>query len=128
MKNLLFIPLLFVFNLVIGQVSNTDSIIGEPIRLGKLAIAQNNFPNKMNWTEAAEACEKLGNGWRLPTKKEITNMYKNKDKIGGFVNNLYWSSEECGSDCAWTMSFHNGIQSPHTKLSLELYFRAVRDF
>ncbi len=36
----------------------------------------------MNWDDAKEACENLGDGWRLPTKDELNILYKNKDKIG----------------------------------------------
>ncbi len=30
--------------------------------------------------------------WRLPTKTELTQMYNIKDKIGGFINDAYWTS------------------------------------
>ncbi|MBO4739563.1 MAG: carboxypeptidase regulatory-like domain-containing protein [Bacteroidales bacterium] len=30
--------------------------------------------------------------WRLPTKDELQQMYIDKDKIGGFLDKVYWSS------------------------------------
>ena len=41
-----------------------------------------------------KACAALGGGWRLPTKDELNILYENKDKIGGFASNNYWSSTE----------------------------------
>ncbi|MDB4090925.1 DUF1566 domain-containing protein [Crocinitomicaceae bacterium] len=53
---------------------------------------------EMSWDYAMETCETLRFGWRLPTIEELKILYKNKDKIGGFVttgdNYYYWSSTE----------------------------------
>jgi formylglycine-generating enzyme required for sulfatase activity len=53
----------------------------------------------MDWNEAKNACEKLGEGWRLPTKDELDIIYKNRALIGGFgklqpdyEQTFYWSS------------------------------------
>ena len=46
------------------------------------------------WTleKTIKACENLGVGWRLPTKYEIIEMYKNRFAIGGFMfDDYYWS-------------------------------------
>ena len=91
MKKLLIIPMLFMCSMVIGQ---SKKIIGKPIKIKNLEVAQYDFPNRMNWNDAKKACTKLGKGWRLPTKNELNVMYKNKRKIGGFVRWLYWSSDE----------------------------------
>ena len=32
--------------------------------------------------------------WRLPTEDELVILYNNKDLIGGFKDDLYWSSTE----------------------------------
>ena len=71
-----------------------DPIIGNSIIIDNLEIAQNDFPNKMNWDAAKQACAALGNGWRLPEKFELEMIYENKDKIGGFADNVYWSISE----------------------------------
>ena len=72
--------------------SNTDykNIIGKPIKIGNLEIAQYDFPEKMNWHDAKKACETLGDGWRLPTKDELNSSYFSQ--IGGMAFNWYWSS------------------------------------
>lgn len=127
MKKLLFTPLLFVCQIVIGQVLYSDSVIGKPIRMGKIEVAQSDFSKRMDWKDAKEACANLGNGWRLPTKKEISKIYKNKDEIGGFASKDYWSSTVSNTSFAWGQSFYGGNQFDGNKSSLN-YVRAVRFF
>ena len=55
MKTLLFIPFLFIYSMVIGQ---STKIIGTPIKIGSIEVAQFDFPEKdgfpkiMTWNEA----------------------------------------------------------------------------
>ena len=84
-------------------------IIGITKMLDNLEVAQNDF-NKMNWQDAKQACSKLGEGWRLPTKEEASILFQNKDRIGGFANIFYWSSTEFNINDSWLQSFENGKQ------------------
>lgn len=77
---------------------NTTEIIGAPIKIGNLEVAQNDFPEEMDWDTAIEVCLDLGNGWRLPTDKELDVLFINKDVIGGFNGYYYWSSTEHNND------------------------------
>ena len=113
--------------------SANDKIIGEPIRIGKLEVAQFDFPKYMFWVEAVDACKALGSGWRLPTKSELNLLYKNKDKIGGFAPENYWSrskvDKSLGSiDKAWNQSFENGVQYSLGFTENTCLVRAVRSF
>ena len=128
MKTLLIIPMLFMCSMVIGQTYNSDSIIGKPIRIGNLEVAQHDFPKEMTWYDAKKACTDLGNGWRLPTKDELNLLYINKDKIGGFPNFGCWSSTEFSNDFAWGQYFIGfGNQVGSNKVS-NASVRAVRTF
>ena len=80
---------------------------------------------RMNWHEAKIACKKLGPGWRLPTKDELNMLYKNKEEIGGFANNYYWSSTVFDNYDAWEQNFNNGFQNFFNK-DYGYYVRAVR--
>ena len=111
MKKLLIIPILFACFLSMGQASDSASIIGESIKLGNLVVAESSFPKQMNWTDAKKACAALGNGWRLPTKYELEILNKNKDKIGGFTNGVYWSSTDGFIFFAWQQAFLVANQS-----------------
>lgn len=61
-----------------------------------LIIAKNDFPKKMNWSEAKRACSNLGKGWRLPTIKELEVICKtiHKNGKGNFQDDAYWSIDE----------------------------------
>ena len=102
-------------------------IIGKSIKIGNLEVAQNDFPNTMNWEDAKKACEKLGSRWRLPTKDELNLLYRNKDKIGGFASEGYWSSTEDDDYGAWSHHFSTGVQNYDGK-DTRYYVRAVRTF
>ena len=110
--------------------SNTDykNIIGKPIKIGNLEIAQYDFPEKMNWEDAKKAYEALGDGWRLPTLDELDYLLQNRVAIGGFSDNNYWGSsnnDDVRMESAWGMDFVSGRQELFVKAKL-LYIRAVR--
>ena len=112
---------------------DAKEIIGEPIKIGNLLVAEYDFPNEMNWEDAKKACRTLGKGWRLPTKAELNILYKNRKKIGGFVSNYYWSSTEISyklvdpTMTAWGQDFNSGRWDSSFKHDKYLV-RAVRDF
>ena len=121
-------------NIVIDGVEYTpvikeDEAIAKPIVLHKtLTLHFEVYPTdlgQMTWNEAKEACVNLGDGWRLPTKDELNLIYENKDVVGGFANNYYWSSTELGNDGAWVQSFPNDSQNYGSK-GYPSYVRAVR--
>ena len=129
MKKLLFIPLLFAFYIAIAQTTNPSSIIGNPIKIGNLLIAQYDFQDDMNWDDAKAACEALGKGWRLPSKIELNTLYLNKARIGGFFgkekSRSYWSNTEVGVDYAWCMDFYEKYIGAMDK-TIPFSVRAVR--
>ena len=65
--------------------------------------------------------------WYLPSKYELNLLYLQKDVVGGFANNRYWSSSEYNSSNAWYQIFVNGNQYDGGKLNTP-YVRAVRAF
>ncbi len=125
MKNLLIIPMFFACYM--GMCQAQASVIGKPIRLQNFEVAQYDFEADMNWDDAKLACAKLGKGWRLPTKNELNVMYKNKNRIGGFSDNSYWSSTEAVFNSAWFQSFYGGTQVNLGKGDA-VYVRAIRTF
>ena len=108
---------------------DSASILGDPIKVGNLLVAQNDFPNQMKRTDAKKACASLGPGWRLPTKDELDILDQNKDKVGGFASDSYWtSSGEFGAVSAWHQNFVYGLlleffEGKRPRFSV----RAVRD-
>jgi hypothetical protein len=131
MNFFLFLPLLLITCLSFAQ--DAKEIIGNPIKIGNLLVAQNSFSDEMNFEAAKKACRSLGKGWRLPTKSELNFLYKNKIKIGGFVSNYYWSSTEISYKLidprmtAWGQDFNSGRWDSSFKHD-EYLVRAVRTF
>jgi hypothetical protein len=82
---------------------------------------------------AAKLCNDLVlNGyddWYLPSKDELNKLYLNKDAIGGFTSNYYWTSTEASSTTAWVQIFGFGGQFEASKNTPFPYpVRAVRSF
>jgi hypothetical protein len=48
----------------------------------------------MNWYTAMYKCQQLGDGWRLPNKEELRQIYYQlyKNNKGSFKPEIYWSS------------------------------------
>jgi hypothetical protein len=82
---------------------------------------------------AAQGCAELTTGgysdWFLPSKDELDLMYKNLKArgLGGFTDDLYWSSSEGNTNYAWSQSFSDGSQYGINKSSTDRV-RAVRAF
>jgi hypothetical protein len=92
MKKLLFIVMIIVSCNTYSQ-SNLNSIIGNPIEIGNLLVAEFDFPEALTYSEAKQKCV---NGWRLPTKEEHQLIIcPNKSRIPhlAFTKN-YWSRTE----------------------------------
>jgi len=81
---------------------------------------------------AAKLCYDLILGgysdWYLPSNDELNKLYLNKAVVGGFGNNLYWSSTEQDSHNAWGQIFENGEQYSQYRKYYTQYVRAVRTF
>lgn len=97
-----------------GQL-NTTSIIS--------ALGPGNY--------AASMCDQLiyngYNDWFLPSKNELLLLYQQRNIIGGFVNDYYWSSTEYDTINAWYVYFPYGPQY-YAKKDINARIRAVRAF
>jgi hypothetical protein len=65
--------------------------------------------------------------WFLPSADQLNGLYLHKDVVGGFVNDLYWSSSEVLDSLAWYQRFSSGGKDGTFKSS-SLTVRAVRAF
>jgi len=84
------------------------SFIGNPTRIEDLEVAQFDYPEKLNFKDAITICTQVGNGWRLPSKKELNLIYKNKDNLGCEIFKAYYSSVLDKDGWAWYKWFGSG--------------------
>ncbi len=82
----------------------------------------------MNWNEAKKYCLDLElygySNWRLPTTKELEELYKKRSKLYNRTSGNYWSASAKGGD-AWNINFDNGKTYNHGKSNL-YFVRCVR--
>ena len=103
-----------------------SSIIGMPIILNSnLEVAQYDFPEKLNWNDAVKFCTDLGDNWKLPDEDELNILYQNKDQIGSFKEEYYWSSRVSEIFEAIVQDFEYGDNAPFQKTANH-FVRAVR--
>lgn len=116
--------------------------IKHPISGTDLQVANNDFPNKMDWDEATSFCQNIGNGWRLPNIEELEAMcYQlHWNGKGDFKDGWYWSSSETSADYAWSLFLdadggsylssdyiNEGLDNYGSSKDNKFYVRAVRD-
>ena len=82
---------------------------------------------RMSNVEAKQACEKLGDGWRLPTIEEIKEISWHTDRIGGFKNFRYWTRTEASYSYAWYYNPLSNVVAGVDHKDYPYYVRAVRD-
>jgi hypothetical protein len=137
MKRILLILCGFISLCTLTQ-THSQTLILDLGSEGKWEVMKEDF-GKMTWWDALEACDKLNaaedrlhSEWHIPTKKEMTILFENKDKIGGFKDDVYWTGEQViNQNAAWTIylengSFTDGYNDALTAYRYEYYVRAVR--
>ena len=73
--------------------------------------------NSLSWSDAVTTASAYGAGWHLPTKTELKVLYEQRNVVGGFAKDDYWSSTELDSNSAWIQGFVNGDQDRYNKYS-----------
>lgn len=65
--------------------------------------------------------------WYLPSKHELNLLFAQKDLVGNFATEFYWSSTEFNNTEAWYQLFTFGNQAKNGK-QYPAYVRAIRAF
>ena len=101
-------------------------------RIDKFEIAPKSTEKQLSWYDAVEYCKNLvvdgKSDWRLPSKDELDQMYKNKNSMPSgekFASKWYWSSSERAATLAWFQFFSDSSQYATNKTTKQ-YVRAVR--
>ena len=100
-------------------------------------IAEIQDQGKTSWLGAKEAISDGSNhsiegakfmDWRLLTKEEQHQMYLQKDLIGGFAKDYYWSTSENDKKEAYWQDFNSGFQEKAPPRASSYSIRSVREF
>lgn len=107
-----------------GATSTTNGLSNTTI----IVTAQGNTESY-----AAKLCKDYRGGgrddWYLPSKDELNTLYNQKVLVGGFANEIYWSSTEIELGSAWVQYFLDGSQfSDNTSDGATVGTRAIHAF
>ncbi|MCF8342521.1 MAG: DUF1566 domain-containing protein [Chitinophagaceae bacterium] len=134
------------------EIINDLTISGKPIDFiaerKKREIESLRFENfeiydtifkKMNFIDASSFVNKIGNGWRIPTKEELNviyiNRYKNKRIVDLFDNYrrssgeyfYFWSNTRSGNN-VFAQDFNEGRQFETSRVYYDLNIILVREY
>lgn len=108
----------------------------------KFEVAKENAATTMNWESARSACNNKGNGWRLPTQKEMNVIVMLHDELlsqPGFspIKNInttsaeqwYWTGTLVynNSNDAWATDFKNNGRVYYKGQNEIFFVRCVRE-
>lgn len=125
----------FLLTLVKFSYSQSNALIS--LKNGKkIIIATKDLDQNMSFKTAKESSKSIGENWRLPTLYELSEMYLNKNKIGGFSESYYWSISEYAEDQndygkIWILNFSHGYQFGYDYANYgfhKLKIRLVKDY
>jgi hypothetical protein len=99
---------------------------------GKGLIASQNDIGVMNWEDAKIVGGVKGINsyfdWYLPSYLELRIIYENRNVIGGFEKEYYWSSTpHFNQSMAWSLNFFDGNKEQANRLSI-FNVRLIREF
>jgi hypothetical protein len=103
----------------------------------KLEIAPSDL-EPMTWADAFNACKNKGEGWRLPTQRELQLMWILKEALkeafshpdvngSNFLSGSYGSGTEDSNFYACCVSFKDGMSVNYDKSSDSRNLRCVRE-
>ncbi len=127
-------PAIEWYNGILRYTNTAGDGVGAGEMNTTLIVAQQTDDNPMS-NFAAKACADYAvpymgvtfGDWYLPSKYELALLFFNKDLVGGFSENNYWSSTEFSSISAWCQNFSTGVVANLNK-SFPYSVRAIRAF
>jgi hypothetical protein len=115
-----------ITNVAIGADAQ-GTAIGTGYRNTQAMVTQSSTAGRAGTVSRAYRGPNSLSDWYLPSQDELNQMYVNKNAIGDFSTDLYWSSSEYGDDSVWVQDFSLGLQGTGLK-NLTLDVRPVRAF
>lgn len=97
----------------------------------KLEVAKEDTPT-MTWANAYLYCKQQGEGWRLPTQRELQLIYIFKGAVGdlggtALPSNYYWAGTESSYADNWILAPSSGYTYHNSKTYANVCARCVRE-
>ena len=117
-------------------VNGAEGVVFEVSADGQHGLVMSVLEGDRRWVKAGEWCSQYGEGWRLPSVKELKTIYEDRDVLNlalsvkgcqTLVQGLYWSSEQAEPERAWGVSMYSGSTYSDPKHGYD-YVRAVSAF
>lgn len=105
-------------NEIAGLYTASD-VIGNPITIGNIEVAERDLTElngaDLKLVNANRLAKKMGKGWRVPTREELTTMQQNVTLLPNIrMNAFYMSSETFGKNAVWVQNFGSTLQKYFT--------------
>ena len=117
-------------------VNGAEGVVFEVSADGQHGLVMSVLEGDRRWVKAGEWCSQYGEGWRLPSVKELKTIYEDRDVLNLALlakgcqtlgQGLYWSSEQAEPERAWYVWMYDGDTLNACK-NYSNYVRAVSAF
>ncbi len=116
------------------NINGVKAIVYKVDNSGQHGMAMSLDEEYLEWDDARKWCSNLGSGWRLPSKSELLEIYRNKEQLnkalsqsGYGLAGCHWSSDEYNRDCVCFVDLYDGSAGFDNK-SYNFYVLAVSAF
>ena len=114
-----------------GGLYTPANVIGTPIKIGNIEVSERDLTElngaDLKLVNANRLAKQMGKGWRVPTRDELTEMYKNITLLPNLrMNAFYMSSETFGKNAVWVQNFSTGKQEYFTGVGQAYSVRLVK--
>ena len=111
-----------------GGMSEKKIISENDIRCNELSgsgYIESKDNRSSSWYDASQYCENKGVGWRLPTQKELIQIFSSMKRYGrAFENTTYWTSDKRNNFSVYTIMYPDRSIT-YESCSSECKFRCV---
>ena len=83
-------------------------------------LSEDTYLSNVDWHTAKRFAKEEGEGWELPSREVLDQMFMKRKSLGISENEWLWSGEESTATDAWTQHFEYGYQLTTHKTSADI--------
>ena len=109
------------------MIKNINSSVGDFQITDKLSKGLIFKSEEMNWSDAMNVSQKMGEGWRLPTFDEFSVLQNETTALDDFSDEVFWTYDEYeeNTECAYIYDLH-GVLTGHWNKDEDYCVIAIR--